>query len=91
MYAQTNGIFRGNIGDIARLVSPVFTNVSCLKFYYFMYGMDIGRLEVIMKIGNNAPTKVWFMDGSQGNMWKLAMVPIPSTASDKVQVRYKSH
>ncbi|XP_031553545.1 uncharacterized protein LOC116290605 isoform X2 [Actinia tenebrosa] len=89
MYTKTSGIFGGTAGDIARLVSPVFTNVSCLKFYYFMYGMDIGGLEVITKIGNNAPTKVWLLDGNQGNMWKFAMIPIQSNASENVKIFFQ--
>lgn len=90
MYTKTNGLLSRNVaGDIARLVSPVFSNVSCLKFYYFMYGRDIGGLEIVMKIGNNAPAKVWLLDGNQGNMWKLGMVPIQSNANETVQVSCK--
>jgi hypothetical protein len=73
--------------NLARLVSPVFTNASCLKFYYFLNGNDIGGLEVLVKIGNNSPTKVWSLFGNIANAWRPAAVPIEATSNETVQVR----
>lgn len=73
-------------GNLARLVSPVYNNVSCVKFYYFMYGNDIGGLEVLVKSGKNAPTKVWSLSGNQANAWKVATIPVETNDSQTVQV-----
>ncbi|XP_031567999.1 MAM and LDL-receptor class A domain-containing protein 2-like [Actinia tenebrosa] len=72
--------------NLARLVSPVYTNVSCVKFYYFMYGSGIGGLEVLVKTGNFTPSKVWSLFGNVANAWKLATIPLKSNSKQPVQV-----
>ena len=43
------------LGDKARLISQMFKNVptqgKCVKFWYHMYGSDIGTLNVLWKTG----------------------------------------
>jgi hypothetical protein len=52
-----------------------------------MNGNDIGGLEVLVKIGDNAPTKVWSLFGNIANAWNLATVPIEAAGNETVQVR----
>ena len=60
-------------GDKAVLNSPQlqFSGSMCLKFYYHMYGSDIGTLNVIIN-GNN----VFAASGDQGNMWQRAAIDV---------------
>jgi len=60
-------------GDKAVLNSPQlqFSGSMCLKFYYHMYGSDIGTLNVIIN-GNN----VFTASGDQGNMWRRAAIDV---------------
>ena len=54
-------------GDNAKLELAVPRNKSscCLKFYYHMYGANMGTLKVFS--GNN---KIFTKSGNQGNYWK---------------------
>jgi hypothetical protein len=45
---------------------------SDLQFWYFMYGSQIGTLELIV---NNNP--IWSLTGQQENKWLLAEVTLP--------------
>ena len=44
---------------------------ACLKFYYHMYGADMGTLMVVLN-----GQLVWKLHGNQGNQWRIAVVPI---------------
>lgn len=69
-------------GDNAKLDSPKlqFSGSMCLKFYYHMYGADIGTLNV--NINGN---KVFTASGDQGNKWLIAAVDV--NLSGKYAVR----
>ena len=45
----------------------LFTGLTCIDFYYHMYGRTMGTLNVF--IGDN---KVFSISGNQGNKWKKA-------------------
>ena len=64
-------------GDNAQLLSPSFSSPqgACLNFYYNMYGVDMGILNVIMKDGL-ASIRLWTKSGNQGNKWQLAQTTI---------------
>ena len=69
-------------GENARLEFSVpSTNigkVSCLKFYYHMYGNTINTLNVY-----NGNTTIFTKWGSQGNVWLFAKITVtlPSKVS----------
>ena len=53
---------------------------SCLRFWYHMWGADIGELNVYYKTVKTEPDAnvtylVWDLAGEQGNQWKFAQVP----------------
>ena len=69
-----------NQGYKARLQSNAIPSSStrrCFKFYYHMYGADMGELNVYIK-ESYATTLVWKLNGEQGNAWKQATVLIRS-------------
>ena len=86
MYIETS--YPRKQGDIARFVSPSRTPVQggqCFQFWYHMYGNDIGRLNVYIKIGANYGIPAWTRAGNRGNVWKVAQVPITTTSNFNVR------
>ena len=85
MYIETSHPRRQ--GEKARFVSPSRTPVKggqCFQFWYHMYGNDIGRLNIYIKIGANFGIPVWTRAGNRGNVWKVAQVPITTTSNFNV-------
>ena len=72
MYTETS---RVSFGDKARLIfsppSVAIGKLSCLKFYYHMYGATINRLNVF-----NGNCTVFTKLGHQGNMWMYTEVTL---------------
>ena len=62
-------------GEHAKLVfsppSLAIGKLSCLKFYYHMYGAGVTRLNVF-----NRNCVVFTKSGQQGNMWMYAEVAV---------------
>ena len=55
-----------------------FSGPSCLSFYYNMYGIAMGTLNVW--VGDRfAKKKVWTLSGDQGDVWNHVTVDIPSS------------
>ena len=79
-------------GQKARLVTGRFPattgNGFCIKFWYNMYGVNIGTLNVIVKTraGNATEKTVWSLSGNQNWGWKQGQAPIVSS-TDSYQVR----
>ena len=71
MYIETSSPRR--YGDNAKLEYSVSSSdvgkLSCLTFYYHMYGYAINTLNVF-----NGNTKVFTKSGEQGNEWFTANV-----------------
>ena len=62
---------------------------SCaLSFFYHMYGLDIGTLEVAFSLDSSEWTTLWQLEGEQGNMWNLAVVELP-VAFDRGLIRFQ--
>ncbi|KAK7478849.1 hypothetical protein BaRGS_00029948, partial [Batillaria attramentaria] len=61
-----------NAGDRAVLVSPHITHngVSCVTFWYNMYGSSMGTLNVYTQYGNNQRTVEFTRSGNQWQGWK---------------------
>ena len=79
VYIETSG---PPTGYTARLISPLFRGVQgddtekfCVVFYYHMYGLTIGQLNVYQR-NATTPTDlgspIWSMSGARGDMWKGA-------------------
>ena len=64
MYIETSSPRRP--GDKAKLVFTIPNNgeMSCLSFYYHMYGASVGTLNVY-----NGKSKVFNISGQQSNYW----------------------
>eukprot|EP00057_Strongylocentrotus_purpuratus_P009943 XP_011664417.1 PREDICTED: MAM and LDL-receptor class A domain-containing protein 1-like [Strongylocentrotus purpuratus] len=68
----------------AILKSTVFTGdtTRCFGFYYFMYGDNLGDIEVqLITDDSTEPWSLKTVSGNKGYGWKQALVPIP-TLSD---------
>ena len=83
MYIETSS--PRQYGENAKLEFSVSSSdigkLSCLRFYYHMYGETINRLNVY-----NGYTKVFTESGNQGNVWLSAKITI--TLQSKVSSNY---
>ena len=75
-------------GDKARFFSETLSAVpakgTCLQFWYHMYGLDIGTLNVVQKTtsGSKSENILWTLQGQQGNKWlngKVSLSKVPSS------------
>ncbi|CAH3118157.1 unnamed protein product [Pocillopora meandrina] len=75
-------------GDKARFFSETLSAVPakgmCLQFWYHMYGLDIGTLNVVQKTtsGSKSENILWTLQGQQGNKWlngKVSLSKVPSS------------
>ncbi|KAL5006374.1 hypothetical protein ScPMuIL_015180 [Solemya velum] len=78
-------------GQKARLLSESFPPTGmtdwCFRFWYHMYGTDIGTLNVyITHADTQNATLLWQLHGDQGNLWKIAQMSVHSTQSYKILV-----
>lgn len=70
-----------NNGDIARSRTPVLPGGDCstVSFYYYLYGVDIGTLNLYLT-QTSAPyfseNPIWSISGDQGPAWIPAQVTI---------------
>ncbi|XP_019621991.1 PREDICTED: MAM and LDL-receptor class A domain-containing protein 1-like [Branchiostoma belcheri] len=70
---------RRQAGQIARLISPAYTNsTDCqFRFFYHMSGHHIGQLRVLLLNQENGRTKeLWSLQGDQGRSWSYGSVSI---------------
>ena len=69
MYIETSP---QGLGDHAKLNSPLLTfrGNMCLKFFYHMYGLTIGQLNVLI----NGTKTVFSASGNKGNNWLEARI-----------------
>ena len=79
-------------GQKARLESGTITQTgsACASFYYHMYGINIGSLNVYVKKQTSSGSShlgppVWGRQGNQGNRWIMGQVAL--TQSQSFQVR----
>ncbi|KAK3088625.1 hypothetical protein FSP39_021462, partial [Pinctada imbricata] len=73
-------------GDKAHFVSKVDLPATkmCLKFYYSMFGRNVGTLSVYTKDSSNVMQQVWSKSGNQGDKWEAQNIDIPATDELKV-------
>lgn len=75
-------------GTRTHLVSSVIHTLmtpKLVQFYYYMYGTDVGILNVFVIVkGRKPPKPQWRKTGDKGNQWKLGEVTIPSNSTARV-------
>ncbi|ESO97870.1 hypothetical protein LOTGIDRAFT_152977 [Lottia gigantea] len=79
MYIETSSPRRN--GDVARLYTsqlPVLKTTSCFRFYYHMYGRNIGALNIKIRNNNVLGNVIWTQTGNHGNMWTQGKVTLDS-------------
>lgn len=78
-YIETSSPQKQN--DSARILSPnlnIDQSGVCFKFFYYMYGSDVYRLNVYAKSGDNLGKPIWQKEGEKGNSWLLGHIFIES-------------
>lgn len=69
----------------AKLLSPLMRGPRCFRFFYHMYGRDIGSLDVSLQrqdVKINDRVMLWRRKGEQGNRWKNASIDIGSSGGE---------
>ncbi|XP_031625309.1 uncharacterized protein LOC116341763, partial [Contarinia nasturtii] len=78
----------------SRLFSPVYNQSdsenACFRFFYYMYGQNVGRLRIIIKsvvdkmdkVVDNQKYIFFEKEGSQGNQWIVGDIPVEPTNAD---------
>ncbi|KAG7228996.1 hypothetical protein INR49_013229 [Caranx melampygus] len=75
----------GEWGDMSFLISDVFqpsTRGHCLKFWYHMYGSNVGTLRVFLNdrkmhaSGTEEGTLMWIESGNKGDKWQMARLSV---------------
>ncbi|CAF0847412.1 unnamed protein product, partial [Rotaria sordida] len=86
MYIETSAPRKP--GDKARLITPEYTvspGGSCLQFFYHMWGIDTGALNVFLKSGSTfVDSPLWALNGDQGDLWRSARATIRATGKFQV-------
>ncbi|XP_022096502.1 MAM and LDL-receptor class A domain-containing protein 1-like [Acanthaster planci] len=77
------------VGDLARLSSPFFpsTNGECLEIYFYMYGANVGTLNIYLVEKGGDPTKQipdWTRTGNQDDRWLMARMAAFTTLDYQV-------
>ena len=80
-------------GDKAWLSSPVIpqmSNTICLSFYYYMYGEDVGTLNVIIRSidSGSVSSPLWSVFGEKGDFWLKGQIAINVSSDSEVQYEY---
>lgn len=82
-------------GDTSALISPDIAagNTRCLEFFYHMYGVNVGSLEVQTldtDDGSALPQRIWRKSGNRGETWQRGLVTIDAT-TNTIQVSILTH
>ena len=64
-----------------RLIIPlkISSSYTCVKFYYRMWGVQIGRLNVYFRDLHEQDRMLWKLFGDQNSTWKEARIPVEIT------------
>ncbi|XP_078690973.1 cubilin-like isoform X2 [Branchiostoma floridae x Branchiostoma belcheri] len=87
MYTEASS---GFTGATASLALPIFRSDGqyCLRWFYHMYGLSMGTLNVYLSQPGQSDMLVWKRSGSQGNVWWPAVTYI-STSAVLFQIRFE--
>ncbi|CAI9725294.1 and LDL-receptor class A domain-containing 2-like [Octopus vulgaris] len=84
------GVSKSKMKTKGDLVSISFDKTSgsglCIKFWYIIYGTNIGSLSVIMQTSNQS-TLMWKLSDSQGSGWSQGTFFIKSDSSFTLSIR----
>ncbi|XP_019616525.1 PREDICTED: MAM and LDL-receptor class A domain-containing protein 1-like [Branchiostoma belcheri] len=89
MYFEASNI---DPGVTARLLSPTLPVIPsssshtsyCLTFWYHMYGLHIGTLNVNQKERGGSEAPIWSLSDEQGNAWQQGQLPLGGTTESTV-------
>ncbi|XP_071956926.1 MAM and LDL-receptor class A domain-containing protein 2-like [Antedon mediterranea] len=59
----------------SELIPATASNGRCFHFWYHMYGVDIGKLQVVLTDGKTE-TLLWDLSNNQGNQWWDASIGV---------------
>ena len=86
MLIEATGKSSGDNARIMKSYPKTPSTGSCLTFWYMMYGLSLGTLNVYQKTGNNFGSAIWSISGDQGRQrtWLKGQVTLNSTTQFSV-------
>nr|BAC16237.1 myosinase-I [Heterololigo bleekeri] len=86
-YLSTEASLR--FGSVAKIQTPELKpGDHCLKFWYHMYGKDMGSIRVNLLYGKKVQS-LMFIQGNQGNKWKEMKISL-TAPSDPSKIEFVS-
>ncbi|KAH3887700.1 hypothetical protein DPMN_011719 [Dreissena polymorpha] len=72
---------QGNKARLYSQVYPAYNAIKCFSFYYHMYGLDIGQLNVYLRLNQSSSSfsteaMRWSLSGNYGTTWALGQFNI---------------
>ncbi|XP_022097778.1 MAM and LDL-receptor class A domain-containing protein 1-like isoform X1 [Acanthaster planci] len=69
------------LGDVARIISQEYpaTMGTCMRFWYYMVGSDLGQFNVYIEVNGNRGSSVWSRSTSGYNLWRIAEVTVQTS------------
>nr|XP_042908894.1 MAM and LDL-receptor class A domain-containing protein 2 [Parasteatoda tepidariorum] len=70
------------MGKTAKLFTGTFgPTKTCMRFWYYLYGIDVGNLEILLKYGNFEISK-WKEEGDNTDFWHGSEVLVKDIGMD---------
>ncbi|XP_077978881.1 MAM and LDL-receptor class A domain-containing protein 1-like [Glandiceps talaboti] len=80
----------GSSTDVkAKLYSEVLSagqDYRCLEFWYYMYGINMGTLQVDVTIAEDpdSPDTIWTLSGNQNDKWNYGKIPFKALKESQI-------
>uniref|UniRef100_H2ZZX6 MAM domain containing 4 n=1 Tax=Latimeria chalumnae TaxID=7897 RepID=H2ZZX6_LATCH len=76
-FDASSQLVSGYRAQLITYLQPQHFGDLCLSFWYYMYGPQIGTLNVKIKLEGKNETLLWTRKGTQGNVWHLGFCTLP--------------
>ena len=77
-------------GDVARIISQEYpaTLGTCMRFWYYMIGSDLGQFNVYIEVNGNQGASVWSRSTSGYDLWRIAEVNVQTSYPFRVSFKF---
>ena len=87
VYVETNGLKKGSKAVLESQQYNHFGHTCRLSFAYYMYGQDVGSLDVDVVTNSNTRTNLWSQSGDKGNQWKTSTLHL-GTVNEGFKIQF---
>ena len=87
MFTEASPVASGDDAELTCWFDLRNVGAPELKFYYHMYGADMGTLDVTASTGGSWAS-LWSLSGNQGDSWSPVTVDLSAYAGQVVQLKF---